>query len=146
MRFFCIGMHSSLIRGLRSIKCSSQIILLYFMYEKTHAVFHFMQFKSCTKSKISWVFSYIKYSKFWSFSLEHFIESKPRSYLWRVYISPGWKILACSLGFSSAICPLHFVCNAIYGPKKYSSMSNFWSTGVTDDHNSSKWPEFTQNF
>ena len=24
-------------------------------------------------------------------------------------------------------------------------MSNFWSTVVTDDHNSSKWPEFTQD-
>ena len=95
MRFFCISMHSSLIRGLRSIKCSSQIILLYFMYEKTHVVFNFMQFKSCTKSKISWVFSYIKYSKFWSFSLEHFIESKP--FIYEEYASAlagkSWLVL-----------------------------------------------------
>ena len=53
--------HSSQIRGLRSTKCSSETLqnLLYFMYEKTHVVF-----------------LYIKYSKFWSVLLEHFVEHK----------------------------------------------------------------------
>ena len=37
------------------------------------------------KKKTTWVFLYIKYSKFWSVSLEHFVERKP-------LISEEWQI------------------------------------------------------
>ena len=57
--------HSPEIRGLCSTKCSSETLqnLLYFMYKKT-----------------TLVFLYIKYSKFWSVSLEHFVKRKPLIY------------------------------------------------------------------
>ena len=87
--------HSSEIRGLCSRKCSSKRLqnLLYFMYKKTHVVFSFFLSSCnfillpyecpglcCTKwktKKTTWVFLYIKYSKFWSVLLEHFVERKP---------------------------------------------------------------------
>ena len=54
--------HSSEIRGLRSMKCSSETLqnLLYFMYKKTHVgsflfVFHFVQLYIFTLT-ITWVY------------------------------------------------------------------------------------------
>ena len=60
-----------------------------------------------------------------------------------------WKAPAktCSLGFGSAIYPLHVICKAICGPKKFHPVClTFLFAGVSDDHNSSKWLEFTQDF
>ena len=84
-----VSLHSSKIRGLRSMKCSSKTLqnLLYFMYKKTHVVF--FRFSFCAtllypfvdidqgiykgKSKVArnekrkkttLVFLHIKYSRF----------------------------------------------------------------------------------
>ena len=61
---------------MHSTKCSSEMLqnLLYIMYKKTHVV-------------------YIKYSKFWSVLLEHFVERKP-------LISEEWCISTRILHFS----------------------------------------------
>ena len=97
--YFLILPHSSEIRGLCSTKCSSETLqnLLYFMYKKTHVVFfvfHFMQLYIFTlwmpwslskniklheikTKKTTWVLLLQKYGKFWSVSLEHFVEHKP---------------------------------------------------------------------
>ena len=77
---FRLYYNSSEIRGLRSTKCSSETLqnLLYFMYKKTHVVFfvfHFVQFYIFTLW-MPWSMS-TTYSKFWSVSLEHFVECKP---------------------------------------------------------------------
>ena len=113
---FKLCSHSSELRGLCSTKSSSEMLqnLLYFMYKKTHVVFfvfNFMQLYIFTlwmpwsmltytrafirwkckvarnEKRFSWVFLYIKYSKFWSISLEHFVERKPFiSEEWYVYV------------------------------------------------------------
>ena len=63
--------------------CSSETLqnLTYFMYKKTHEVFfvfHFVQLYIFTLwMPLVYVDIYIKYSKFWSVSLEHFVERKP---------------------------------------------------------------------
>ena len=44
--------------------------------------------------KTTWVFLYIKYSKFWSVSLEHFVERKhPISEEWRSTVIPADRLL-----------------------------------------------------
>ena len=49
------------------------------MYKKTHVVFSFLlhEMKNEKNYITTWVFLYIKYSKFWSVLLEHFVEHKP---------------------------------------------------------------------
>ena len=66
---------------------------LYFMYKKTHVVFFCFSFRATLLfplwmpwSMSTWVFLYIKYSKFWSVSLENFVEHKP-------LISEEWSYL-----------------------------------------------------
>ena len=84
-RIFAHCTHSSEIRGLRSTKCSIEKLqnLLYFMYKKTHVVFFVFQFVQLyiftlwMPWSMTWVFLYIKYSKYWSVWLEHFLERKP---------------------------------------------------------------------
>ena len=79
-----MGIHSSEITGLRSTKCSSRTLqnLLFFMYKKTRAFIR-QKYKVARNKKwkkTTCVFIYIKYSKFWSVSLEHFVERKPVIY------------------------------------------------------------------
>ena len=70
--------HSSELRGLRSTKCSSETLqnLLYFMYQKTHVVFSF-SFRATLYFYLMNALVYVEYTKFWSVSLEHFVERKP---------------------------------------------------------------------
>ena len=72
--------HSSEVRGLRQMKFSSETLqnLLYFMYNIDQGI-HKGKSKVAwneNEKKTTWVFLYIKYSKFWSASLEHFVERK----------------------------------------------------------------------
>ena len=63
----------------------------------------------------TWVFLYIKYSKFWSLSLEHFVERKP-------LISEEWYIF------------IHFFCiflaPEILDEAQAFPQSDIWSLGV----------------
>ena len=71
--------HSSEIRGLRSTKCSSKTLqnLLYFMYKKTREVFFVFHFVQLYIFTLWMPWSLSTFSKFWSVSLEHFVERKP---------------------------------------------------------------------
>ena len=79
-----ILLHSSEIRGLCSTKSSSETLqnLLYFMYKKTHVVFSFFIFFYLMNALVyvdidfGFLYMYIKYGKFWSVSLELFVEHK----------------------------------------------------------------------
>ena len=91
------------------MKCSSETLqnLIHFVYKKTpcslfrfsfratlyfylmnalvyvdiHQGIHIVKCKVARNTKkTTWVFLYIKYRKFWSVSLEHFIERKPLIY------------------------------------------------------------------
>ena len=62
--------HFSSIRSLRSTKCSSEMLqnLPYFFDKKTHS------------PNYGFSYTYTKYSKLYSVSLEHFVERKPFIY------------------------------------------------------------------
>ena len=83
--------HSSVITGLYLMKSSSKMLqnLPYFIYLKTQSCFFCFSFHARWKKQL-WVFVYIKYGKFWSILLGHFIKHKPLiSEVWPRIFS-GW--------------------------------------------------------